>query len=143
MRPPASTLVVDAAILVAAAYGRSSGAILTVAQVRRLVTTDRVVQESQRRIVLGLKRPELLRPLRGFAGQMTIAQVSKLAPFMPAAEVTLRNGPASRNGLTDDAHILALAWVVEGDIWGTDRDFAGTGVANWSTANLLRALFQH
>jgi hypothetical protein len=29
---------------------------------------------------------------------------------------------------------------VEADIWTTDRDFAGTGVATWSTSNLMRGL---
>jgi len=45
-----------------------------------------------------------------------------------------------RNGSTRDAHVLALAWSVEADVWTTDRDFAGTGTATWSTPNLMRAL---
>jgi hypothetical protein len=28
----------------------------------------------------------------------------------------------------------------EADVWSTDRDFAGTGVASWSTRNLMRGL---
>ena len=28
----------------------------------------------------------------------------------------------------------------EADIWTIDRDFAGTGVASWSTPNLMRGL---
>jgi predicted nucleic acid-binding protein len=39
-----------------------------------------------------------------------------------------------------DAHVLALAWSAGADIWSADRDFAGTGVASWSTLNLVRAL---
>ncbi len=34
----------------------------------------------------------------------------------------------------------ALASSVDGDIWTTDRDFAGTGVRRWSTPNLMRGL---
>jgi PIN domain len=34
--------------------------------------------------------------------------------------------------------VLALARDIDADIWTTDRDFAGTGVASWSTPNLLR-----
>jgi len=34
---------------------------------------------------------------------------------------------------------LALAWSVEADVWTTDRDFAGAGIASWSTPNLMRA----
>jgi len=52
----------------------------------------------------------------------------------------LRDAVGSRNGSTKDAHVLALAWEVLADIWSADRDFAGTGVASWSTPNLLRAL---
>ena len=36
--------------------------------------------------------------------------------------------------------VLALAWSADADVWTTDRDFAGTGIATWSTANLMRAL---
>ena len=35
---------------------------------------------------------------------------------------------------------MALARCVEADVWTTDRDFAGTGVASWSTPNLMRGL---
>jgi hypothetical protein len=28
---------------------------------------------------------------------------------------------------------------VDADVWTTDRDFAGAGVATWSTPNLMRA----
>jgi predicted nucleic acid-binding protein len=57
----------------------------------------------------------------------------------PAAEV-LRTAVASRNGSVKDAHILALAWAVDGDIWSHDRDFAGTGWPSWSSANLRACL---
>jgi hypothetical protein len=35
---------------------------------------------------------------------------------------------------------LALARIVKADVWTTDRDFAGAGIASWSTPNLMRAL---
>jgi hypothetical protein len=54
MKSPSSTLVLDAAVMVAAARGRSSGAVLEAARAATLVTTDRVVQEARRRIALGL-----------------------------------------------------------------------------------------
>ena len=56
------------------------------------------------------------------------------------AKLALRDAVASRNGSTRDAHVLALAWSADADIWTTDRDFAGTGVATWSTPNLMRSL---
>ncbi|WP_246754594.1 PIN domain-containing protein [Bradyrhizobium guangdongense] len=104
-----------------------------------LVTTDRVIQEARRRILLGLRRPELIEVLDALAESMTIVPVAALEPMLARCEETLRDAVPSRNGSERDAHVLALAWSVDADVWTTDRDFAGTGVATWSTPNLLRA----
>ena len=140
MRKPSTTIVVDAAILVAAVRGRSSGAILTTAKSANLVTTDRVVQEARRRIELGLMRPELLDILDDLAKVFTIVPIAALETLLPQCEETLRNAVPSRNGSVRDAHVLALAWSVEADVWTTDSDLAGTGIATWSTPNLMRGL---
>lgn len=140
MKRPSTTIVVDAAILIAAVRGRSTGAILKTAESAILVTTDRVVQEARRRIELGLKRPELLDVLDDLAALLTVVPVAALEPVLVRCEESLRDAVASRNGSTRDAHVLALAWSVEADVWTTDRDFAGTGVATWSTPNLMRGL---
>jgi predicted nucleic acid-binding protein len=71
---------------------------------------------------------------------MTVVPVAALAPHLARSEIALRDAVPSRNGSIKDAHVLALARTVEADIWTTDRDFAGTGTATWSTPNLLRAL---
>lgn len=104
-----------------------------------LVTTDRVVQEARRRITLGLRRPELIEVLEALAELLTIIPVAALEPMLAQCEETLRDAVPSRNGSERDAHVLALAWSVDADVWTTDRDFAGTGVASWSTPNLMRA----
>ena len=140
MRAPSSTLVVDAAVLVAAARGRSSGAVLAATRSAMLVTTDRVVREARRRIELGLKRPDLLPIVDDLVGEMTIVPVAALAPTLARSETALRDAVASRNGSVRDAHVLALAWSVDADVWTSDRDFAGTGTATWSTLNLMRGL---
>jgi len=140
VKAPASTLVVDAAILVAAARGRSSGAILAAAQTAALVTTDRAVAEAQRRIDLGLRQPELRPILDALVAEMTVVPVAALVALLPRAEIALRDAVASRNGSIADTHVLALAWSIDADVWTTDRDFAGTGVASWSTPNLIRGL---
>ena len=140
MRAPSSTLVVDAAVLVAAARGRSSGALLAAARSATLVTTDRAVLETRRRVELGLKQPDLLAIVGGLVAEMTIVPVAALSTTLAESEIALKDAVASRNGSTKDAHILALGWAVEGDIWTTDRDFAGAGVATWSTPNLMRGL---
>jgi predicted nucleic acid-binding protein len=140
MRAPSSTLVVDAAILISAVFGRSTGAILEAQRGSALVTTDRVVHEARRRLELGVGRPELLDLLDDLVDALTIVPVAALEPLLGPCETALRDGVASRNGSTRDAHVLALAWSAEADVWSTDRDFAGTGVATWSTPNLMRRL---
>jgi predicted nucleic acid-binding protein len=107
-----------------------------------LLTTDRVVHEARRRIELGLKRPEQLEVLDDLAAVLTIVPAAALEPLLAACEVALRDAVHSRNGSTRDAHVLALAWSVDADVWTTDRDFAGTGVATWSTPNLMRGLVE-
>jgi len=140
MKAPSTTLVLDAAILVAAARGRSSGAVLTAAKAASLVTTDRVIEEARRRIEFGLKRPDLLHVIDALAEELTIVPVVALTPILARSETALREAVPSRNGSTRDAHVLALAWCVDADVWTSDRDFAGTGVATWSTPNLMRGL---
>ena len=142
MQVPTSTLVVDAAILIAAARGRSSGAFMRAAQEAALVTTDRVVQEARRRIEVGLQGPDLLPILDELVTEMTIIPVAALMPMLTQSETVLREAVASRNGSIRDAHVLALAWSADADVWTTDRAFAGTGIASWSTPNLMRALAQ-
>jgi len=131
---------VDAAILIAAARGRSSGAVLAAARSTALVTTDRAVAETRRRIEFGLKRPELHGIVDALVAEMTVVPVAALSALLPQAAIALADAVASRNGSIDDAHLLALAWSIDADLWTTDRDFAGTGVASWSTPNLLRGL---
>lgn len=140
MKAVGSTLAVDAAILMAAVLGRNAGAMIEALKTARLVTTDRAVVEVSRRLELGLKRPELLSILDGVLEHLTVVQVSTLAADLGRAEAVLRDSVPSRNGSISDAHMLALSWAVDADIWTHDRDFAGAGVATWSTINLIRAL---
>jgi len=74
------------------------------------------------------------------ADELTIVPVAALAPILASSEAALRDAVPSRNGSTRDADVLALAGSVEADVWTTDRDFAGAGIASWSTPNLMRAL---
>ncbi len=140
MRLPSPALVVDAAILIAAARGRSADAIRMAARTRALVTTERAVQEARRRIELGLKRPDLLVVIDVLMESIAVVPAADIETNLPDSRWSLRVAVASGNGSTKDAHILALAWIADADIWSTDRDFAGTGVATWSTPNLVRGL---
>jgi predicted nucleic acid-binding protein len=140
VRAPSSTLVLDAAVLISAVFGRSSGAIIEAQRAAALITTDRVIHEARRRIELGLRRSELLELLNELATVITIVPVAALEPLLARGELALRDAVPSRNGSIKDAHVVVLAWCAEADVWTTDRDFAGTGVPTWSTPNLLRGL---
>ena len=89
---------------------------------------------------LGLRRPELLSLLDSLIAGISIVPVAELERLLSASEIALRDAVASRNGSIRDAHVLALAWSIDADVWTTDRDFAGTGVATWSTPNLMRGI---
>ncbi len=142
MLAPSKTLVVDAAILIAAVIGRGAGALMEAGEDTSLVTTDRVLEEAAGRLELGMGRPDLLEKLTALTSTFTVVPVSRIAHHLPAGELCLREAVASRNGSTRDAHVLALAWEADADIWTTDRNFAGAGVATWSTPNLMRALIK-
>ena len=140
MRRPARALVVDTAVLIAVLLGRGSGALRAAGRDLSLLTTERAVEEARRRMELGMKRPELLEKLDTLLADLTVVPMEGLAPVLDEAATCLRDAVASRNGSTRDAHILALAWEADADVWTTDRDFAGAGVATWSTPNLILAL---
>ena len=72
--------------------------------------------------------------------QFEIVDQALVDGAMPEAIRALRRAPATGNGSTSDAHILAAAWALDSDIWTHDRDFAGCGVATWSSANLWAAI---
>ena len=140
MKPPPRILVVDAAILTAAVLGRSSSAFIVAGAERVLITTDRAVAETRRRLELGLQRTDLLQPLQKLLSNIEIVPVELIDALIERAERALREAVPSRNGSVSDAHLLALAWDAVAEIWSHDRDFAGTGVASWSTENLLAAV---
>jgi predicted nucleic acid-binding protein len=140
MRLPAKVLVVDAAIVVAALLGRSAGVFRRVTQDVSLATTDRALAEATRRVGLGMQRPDLIDTLSNLVAAVEVVPLDFLSHHIPQAQVALRDSIPSRNGSTSDAHILALAWDLEAEIWSHDRDFAGTGVATWSTINLVSGL---
>jgi predicted nucleic acid-binding protein len=73
-------------------------------------------------------------------GIVTVVDETLYADRLGRAAEVLRLAPASRNGSTNDAHVLALAWNLDADIWSHDRDFAGTGWPSWSSANLRASL---
>jgi predicted nucleic acid-binding protein len=142
IRVPTRILIIDANIVLNAALGLRSRPLVELVAARRvLVTTSRAQEE-----VFGLAASlgERASAAAGLAvdvlSAITVLEEPDYANWLEAAALSLRLAPASRNGSTADAHILALAWTLEADIWSHDRDFAGTGWPSWSTANLRAAL---
>ena len=135
-----AALIVDANILVAAVLGSTTGAHLDLISGRRsLITSEEAFDEAYR--VIGHIRPADLAVLESLLDLLTIIARDDVADEdMAMAETALRNAPASRNGSITDAHLLALAWTLDADLWSHDRDFAGTGWPSWSTSNLLAAV---
>ena len=132
-------LVVDTSILISAVLGRSTSVLTALGEAVALVTTERALEEAARRLALGMRRPDLLAALEALVTQIEVIQMTQLDATLALASDFLRDANQSRNGATADAHILALAWPADADVWSHDRDFAGTGVASWSTLNLVRA----
>lgn len=87
-----------------------------------------------------MRRPDLLAAIDTLMNSITVVPAADFEAGLPDSERSLREAVASRNGSVKDAHILALARTADADIWSSDRDFAGTGVATWSTPNLMRGL---
>ncbi len=142
MKAAPAIVVVDAAILISALVGRSAGVLTEIGRHTIPVTTDRALEETERRVALGLRRPELLAALEELTTEISVISLESISSLIRPAEFALRDAVPSRNGAVADAHILALAWDVDAEIWSHDRDFGGTGVASWSTINLVNALLE-
>jgi predicted nucleic acid-binding protein len=141
-RTPTSLLVVDANIIVSVALGLRSRPVFEVAQSRRALLTSARAREE----VLGtvadprIGSPRAVEIAGNLLEIVAVVDAAFYADRLNQASEALRLAAASRNGSTKDAHILALAWTLDADIWSHDRDFAGTGWPSWSNANLVASL---
>lgn len=141
IRAPSKALVVDANIVLSAALGgRTRPVIIFVRERRQLLTSVEAMSEA---LNVAMKLPDVPFAAENVTSLLELIDVARGNLYLGRAELaqaTLRNAPASRNGSVSDAHILALAWTYDADIWSHDRDFAGTGWPSWSSANLASAL---
>ena len=135
-------LVVDANIVLAAALGTRSGRSLEwVGQHRELTISEDAAVEILSVAEALVRRGRDARALAAsYLATLSIRPRDSYTAHVSLAAQTLRHAVASRNGSVADAHLLALAWRLEADIWSHDRDFAGTGWPSWSSANLVEAL---
>jgi predicted nucleic acid-binding protein len=140
-RNPSAALVIDANIVLSAVLGRATRqhlaevahqrSLLISAETRLEVATvlAKLNVDADRLLLAG----NLLSALDGPDFLWTDDALST-----PSA--ALRDAVASRDASARDAHVLAVAWLFDADIWSHDRDFAGTGWPSWSTGNLVAAL---
>lgn len=141
-RAPSADLVVDANIVLGIVLGVRGPAIWWRAQAsRRLLMSIEAVTEVMTVASHMLDRqPTALRRSGELIELLNVPPADRYEAGLNTAKIMLRNAPASRDGSEKDAHILALAWTYDADIWSQDRDFAGTGWPSWSSANLSAAL---
>ena len=141
-RLPSEVLVVDTNIVISTVLGfRSRSAWGRVSAVRKLIMSAEAASE-----VIAVAAHVRSQASGAVNDAVALIEAINLIPprqyaaYTPTAERALLHAPASRNGSITDAHILALAWTYDADIWSHDRDFAGTGWPSWSSANLAEAL---
>lgn len=139
---PSEALIVDANVILSAVLGFRSRPLLENVSARRALITSAEVSDEVRRVLRRLDpgAPVLGEIADAILDSIEVVDAVRYGDNIAGAENRLRNATASRNGSTDDAHILALAWTYDADIWSHDRDFAGTGWPSWSSANLAAAL---
>jgi predicted nucleic acid-binding protein len=141
-RAPAPILILDSNIILSVALGLPARPVFADVQLHRALLTSFRAREEVLRIAEGLDQhaEEALAIASMLFEIVTVVEEALYLERLAAAAEALRLAVPSRNGSAKDAHILALAWTVDGDIWSHDRDFAGTGWPSWSSANLRSAL---
>ena len=135
-------MVIDANIILSVALGlRARPVFEAVLAWRPLLTSARARDEALGRAAsLRERAGEAVEIVSSLLGIITVIDDILYADRLEQAAEVLRLAADSRNGSTKDAHILALAWTLDADIWSHDRDFAGTGWPSWSSANLRASL---
>jgi predicted nucleic acid-binding protein len=141
-RAPSPVIVVDANIVLSVALGLRSRPVFEAVQARYAVLTSARARDEilGRARSLGDIADEAVALATMLLHIITVVDESLYADRMEQAAEVLRLAPASRNGSTADAHLLALAWALDADLWSHDRDFAGSGWPSWSNGNLRASL---
>jgi predicted nucleic acid-binding protein len=131
-------LVVDANPILSALLGGQARRVFFESAIREFAVPERVIGEVQRyvprlKLKLGSEQTFLnysldLLPLRAYP-------VRRYARAVPEARARIEaRDPA-------DVDVLALALHLDVPLWSNDRDFEGTGVRRFTTAELLAVLF--
>lgn len=142
MRKPSETLVVDANIILSAVLGFRARPLLEAVGVRRALVISTEASREVRHVLSRIDpdNQALIEIASEILDAIEVVEEMRYNDGLGAAAQSLRHAVGSRNGSVNDAHVLALAWTYDADIWSHDRDFAGTGWPSWSSANLATAL---
>lgn len=138
MRP----LVLDANILVRAALGpRARGVVERHAANAGFFVPAFCVAEAREHLpaIIGKRGWGTARVMAALDAVQGMLQVVDAALYANAMDEALSR-LAGRDA--DDAHVLALALTLNCPIWTEDRDFFGTGVATWTSAQVERYFVQ-
>lgn len=138
-------LVIDASVLVGELLRRRGLRLLTHPRLE-LFTSDVAWSETRHELEKRLG-------MRVRQGQVTQTEASRLQEIASAVcDDSLIVLPESDYGALlasalrriprdpNDAHLIALALLLEADIWTNDTDFLGCGIATWTTETLLLEL---
>jgi predicted nucleic acid-binding protein len=137
-------LVVDASVLVAE-LARVRGRRLLRHRELELYITDRISSEVRHEVPRHVHEMERHGRLRGDATSLIdecFGLVETNLTIVPL-DVYVRIEPVARRRIPRDPTdwpTVALALVLEADIWTHDHDFLGCGVATWTTETLLAHL---
>lgn len=142
MRKPSETLVVDANIILSAVLGFRARPLVEQVGGRRALIISPGASSEVRHVLsrIAPDTPVLIEIASEILDAIEVVEEVRYNDGLGAAARSLRRAVGSRNGSVNDAHVLALAWTYDADIWSHDRDFAGTGWPSWSSANLAAAL---
>ena len=99
-------------------------------QVRLATTSHNAFELRKKLLQAGLTRDTADQRVTWALAPFMVMLADEYESLRQAAEARLRQGG------TSDWPLLAAALVTDGDIWSEDKDFFGTGVPVWSTANL-------
>jgi predicted nucleic acid-binding protein len=142
LRPPSPSLVVDADIILSVAFGlRARPVFERVLAHRAVLTSARAREEALGRAggqPDGSEQAVAL--VLAALSMVTVIESEVCASLVEVAGERLKCAAASRNDSAREAHLLALAWITDSDLWTYDRDFAGTGWPTWSSHNLMAVL---
>jgi predicted nucleic acid-binding protein len=130
-------LVIDANIFRDAVLGNKGVVIQQIIHANTVFMSERGVEEAIG-VIRGQAGKDAVRITVDLIKLFLVIPHEHYQPALDIAQRRLRGRSKSSNGNVNDAHVLACALALTADIWSHDRDFAGTGVASWSTRNLLQ-----